>query len=116
MFADTLVDNNIWTLRGAFKKTNAPIWRSLEYKLSRSRSNKREVNVRRLARVTKNGEVVVIPSKLLGAGAIGHKLIVCAFSISEMAARKIIESGGKVITLEDLIERYPDGRGVRIIG
>jgi large subunit ribosomal protein L18e len=43
-------------------------------------------------------------------------LTVCTFSISETAARKIIGSGGKIITLDDLIENHPDGTGVRIIG
>jgi large subunit ribosomal protein L18e len=116
MFTDTFVDNTIWTLRKAFKKNKAPIWRVLEDELSGPRSNRREVNVNRLTNVTKNSEVVVVPGKILGAGSIGHKLTVCAFSISEMAAKKIIESGGKVITLADLIEKYPDGKGVRIIG
>ena len=46
------------------------------------RSNRREVNVSRLANVTKNNEVVIVPGKILGAGTIGHKLTVCAFSIS----------------------------------
>jgi large subunit ribosomal protein L18e len=116
MFANTLVDNTIWTLRRAFKKNKAPIWRALEDKLSGPRSNRREVNISRLANVTKDNEVIIVPGKVLGAGTIGHKLTVCAFSISEAAARKITESRGKVITLNGLIDKYPDGKGVRIIG
>ncbi|MFL6317070.1 MAG: 50S ribosomal protein L18e [Nitrososphaeraceae archaeon] len=116
MFANTLVYNTIWTLRRAFKKNKAPIWRLLENELSGPRSNRREVNVRELANVTKNNEVVIVPGKVLGAGAIGHRLTVCTFSISEIAARKIIGSGGKIITLDDLVQNHPDGTGVRIIG
>ena len=116
MFTDILVDNTIWTLRKAFKKNKAPIWRLLENELSGPRSNRREVNVRELANVTKNNEVVIVPGKVLGAGAIGHRLTVCTFSISEIAARKIIGSGGKIITLDDLVQNHPDGTGVRIIG
>jgi large subunit ribosomal protein L18e len=116
MLANTLVYNTIWTLRRAFKKSKAPIWRSLENELSTSRSNRREVNVSELASVTKNNEVVMVPGKVLGAGAIGHRLTVCTFSISEIAAKKIIGSGGKLITLDDLIENYPNGTGVHIIG
>jgi len=116
MFANTMIDGTIWTLRSAFKKNKAPIWRALEQELSGSRSNRREINVRRLAEVTKAGEVVVVPGKILGTGSLGHKLTVCAFSVSESAARKVIESGGKVVTFEDLIKKHPDGKGVRIIG
>jgi large subunit ribosomal protein L18e len=116
MFADTMVDNAIWTLRSAFKKNKAPIWRALEEELAGSRANRREINLRRLAEVTKAGEVVVIPGKILGTGNLGHKLTVCAFSISETAARKLIESGGKFMTFEDLTKKHPNGKGVRIIG
>ena len=115
MFAQTVTDNTIWSLRNAFRKNKAPIWRALQEELSGPRANRREINIGRLAEITKADEVVVVPGKVLGTGSLGHKLTVCAFSISQSAARKIIESGGKVVTFDDLIERHPDGKGVRII-
>ncbi|HEX2471234.1 MAG TPA: 50S ribosomal protein L18e [Nitrososphaera sp.] len=116
MFAQTVIDNTIWTLRNAFKRNKAPIWRALQEELAGPRANRREINVRRLAQITKADEVVVVPGKVLGTGSLGHKLTVCAFSISETAAKKIIESGGTVLTFDDLINKHPDGKGVRIIG
>jgi len=116
MFAQTAIDNTIWTLRSAFKKSRAPIWRALQGELKGPRANRREINITRLAQITKADEVVVIPGKVLGTGSLGHKLTVCAFSISEGAAKKIIESGGKVVTFDDLIKLYADGKGVRIVG
>jgi large subunit ribosomal protein L18e len=116
MFAHTVIDNTIWGLRNAFKKNKAPIWRALQDELAGPRANRREINVRRLAEITKADEVVVVPGKVLGTGNLDHKLTVCAFSISETAAKKIVESGGKVMAFDDLINDYPDGKGVRIIG
>lgn len=116
MFANTMLDNTMWTLRLAFKKTKAPIWRALEAKLSGSRANRREVNVGTLAERSKSGEVLVIPGKVLGTGVLGHKLTVCAYSVSEGAVKKIISAGGKVVSFEDLVKKHPDGKGVRIIG
>jgi large subunit ribosomal protein L18e len=116
MFAQTAIDNTIWTLRSAFKKSRAPIWRALQEELKGPRANRREINITRLAQITKPDEVVVIPGKVLGTGSLGHKLTVCAFSMSEGAAKKIIESGGKVVTFDDLIKSYTDGKGVRIVG
>jgi large subunit ribosomal protein L18e len=116
MFAHTVIDNTIWGLRNAYKKSKAPIWRALQDELAGPRANRREINVRRLAEITKTDEVVVVPGKVLGTGNLGHKLTVCAFSISETAAKKIVESGGKVMAFDDLINDYPDGKGVRIIG
>lgn len=116
MFAETVIDNTIWSLRNAFKRNKAPIWRALQEELAGPRANRREINVRRLAEITKADEVVVVPGKVLGTGSLGHKLTVCAFSISLTAARKITESGGKVVSFDDLINKHPDGKGVRIIG
>ncbi len=116
MFAQTVIDNTIRSLRTAFKRSRAPIWRALQEELAGPRANRREINVRRLEEITKADEVVVVPGKVLGTGSLGHKLTVCAFSISETAARKVRESGGKVVTFDDLINKYPDGKGLRIIG
>ena len=78
------------------------------------KSNARKV--RRLGEITKAGEVIVVPGKILGTGSLGHKLTVCAFSISEGAAKKVTTAGGKVVSFEDLIKKHPDGKGVRVIG
>jgi large subunit ribosomal protein L18e len=116
MFAQTAIDNTIWTLRSAFKKSKAPIWRALQKELEGPRANRREINIARLAQITKANEVLVVPGKVLGTGSLGHKLTVCAFSLSEGAAKKIKEAGGKVVTFDDLINIHPDGKGVRIVG
>lgn len=116
MFANTMVDNTVWTLRKAAKKNKVPIWSDIEERISGPRSNRSEVNLSKLAQVTKDNEVIFVPGKVLGTGNLGHKITVCAFSISENAAKKIIGVGGKLMTIEDLIKKYPDGRGVRIIG
>ena len=112
MFAQTAIDNTIWTLRTAFKKSKAPIWRALEEEPSGPRANRREINITRLAQITKADEVVVIPGKVLGTGSLGHKLT-ALFNVRR--SQKIIESG-KVVTFDDLIKLHPDGKGVRIVG
>jgi large subunit ribosomal protein L18e len=115
MFPDTL-NNTIWTLRNALKKNKVPIWKAVIKELSRPRSNRREVNIGELAHVTKDKEVVIVPGKILGSGEISHKLTVWCFTISEVATRKILDAGGKILPLDSLIKKYPDGKGVRIIG
>jgi large subunit ribosomal protein L18e len=116
MFAMSSIQDNIWTLRRASKKNKAPIWRALERELARPRRNRREVNVGALADNTDDGQVIVVPGKVLGSGEIGHKLTLCAITISESATKKIIACGGKLVSLSNLVEQYPDGKGVRVIG
>lgn len=116
MFNDTLIDNTVWILRKAIKSNKAQIWKALEKEFSRSRSNRRQVNIQRLDKITNNGDIVVVPGKILGNGTLGHKLTVYAYSFSETAISKLNSAGAEVISLQSLISKYPDGKGVKIIG
>ena len=49
-------------------------------------------------------------------GKISHKISLSSFSISNSAASKIKESGGEVLKFSEMIEKYPTGTGVKIIG
>jgi large subunit ribosomal protein L18e len=116
MFNDSLIDNTIWMLRKAFKNNKAQIWKALEREFSKSRSNRRRVNIEKLNKFTNNGDVIFVPGKILGNGNLGHKLTVYAYSFSETALSKLNASGTEVLSLQSLIDRYPDGKGVKIIG
>ena len=115
MFSDSL-NNTIWTLRHAIKKDKAKIWKAVIKELSKSRSNRREVNLSRLSKVTTDNDVIIVPGKILGSGEMTHKLTIWCFGVSETAARKITNAGGKLIAIDKLIEKYPNGQGVRLIG
>ena len=71
MLNDTLIDNTIWILRKAFKKNKAQIWKALEKEFSKSRSDRRLINIQRLDKITNNGDIVVFPGKFLGNGRLG---------------------------------------------
>lgn len=116
MFVHTLNDDIKWTLRNAYKKTKTPLWKTLEKKIESSRSNRSEINIDKLENLTKDGENIIIPGKVLGDGVLTHKLNVASFSISIPAIKKILDAGGKVITINDFVNQHPDGKGVRLIG
>ena len=116
MFTNTLNDNTKSNLRDVYKRSGSPIWKCIEKKFKSSRSNRSEVNVSKLDNITKEGDIVIVPGKVLGSGIINHKIILSSFSISVTAMKKVIDCGGEVITINELVEQYPDGKGVRIIG
>ena len=116
MLNDTLIDNTIWMLRKAFKSNKAKLWKALEKEFSKSRSNRRQINIQKLDKVTNNGDIVVVPGKILGNGTLSHKITIYAYSFSETALDKMKNAGAEVISLQSLINKYPDGKGVRIIG
>ncbi|HID04917.1 MAG TPA: 50S ribosomal protein L18e [Candidatus Caldiarchaeum subterraneum] len=91
-------------------------WRRITEELRRSIRSKREVNVYKISRLTKAGDVVFVPGKVLGTGFISHPVTVGAFSFSKQAYNKITRAGGEALLLEEFMQRYPKGSNVRIIG
>ncbi|GBC75752.1 50S ribosomal protein L15 [archaeon HR06] len=99
-------------LKKKSKENDAPIWMSVAKFLERPRI----VNVGKISRLTKDGDLVIVPGKVLGGGSINHNVIVGAYNFSEKARRKINEAGGKALSLEEFINLYPKGSRVLVIG
>ena len=114
--ANQVVIQMVKELKQASTKNDAPIWLKLAKLALKPSSSKRVVNLTQINEVTKDGETIVVPGKILGTGNISHKITVSSFSISNSAAKKIISSGGKIISFKEMIENSPTGKGVRIIG
>ncbi|BDQ31473.1 MAG: 50S ribosomal protein L18e [Nitrosopumilus sp.] len=103
-------------LKKASTKNDAPIWAKLaEYALKPSIA-RRDLNLNRIGQLTKENDIVVFPGKVLGTGIVPHKITLFSFSISNTAASKIVEKGGKIISYSDLIEQNPTGKGVVLLG
>ncbi len=101
-------------LKQASRKYEAPVWRAVAYHLSKPRRQRVEVNLSRINRYAAEGEVVVVPGKVLGSGELTKKVIIAAWKFSNSALEKV-RRVGEAITIEELLRRNPEGRGVRII-
>lgn len=111
-----VLNDVIYTLRQAYKKSNSHIWlAAIEY-LSKPRSRRPVVNVGKISRLTKEDDLVLVPGKILGSGIISHRITVGAYSFSEKAFWKIQKAGGKAMLLKEFIEKFPEGKGVILIG
>ena len=103
-------------LKKASLKNDAPIWAKLaEFALKPSIARK-DINLNRIGQLTKENDIVIFPGKVLGTGNVPHKITLFSFSISNSAADKIVENGGKIISHVDLIEQNPTGKGVVLLG
>ena len=91
-------------------------WSKIAKDALKSNSNKRTINLKKIDALTDDGSAVVISGKILGTGKLSHKVLVSSFSISSSAAKKIKESGGQILEFSDMIEQFPTGKGVKIIG
>jgi len=68
----------IETLKFESYRTNRKIWKDLARRLSKPARRRAEVNISKINRYTKEGEIVVVPGKVLGAGRLDHKVVVAA--------------------------------------
>ncbi len=102
-------------LKKAANVNSAKIWRAIAAKLEKPRRQRVVVNVGKLERLVEDGDVVVVPGKLLGGGVISRKVTVAAFRASPKAIKKVRDAGGEVITIPELIRRFPKGKGVKVI-
>ena len=103
-------------LKKASTKNDAPIWSKLAELALKPSSARRTINLKRIDQLTKDNDVVIFPGKVLGTGTISHKITLFSFSISNSAASKILESGGQIVRFNDIIEKFPSGKGVHLLG
>ena len=102
-------------LKKLSRENNARIWRYVAELLQRPRRNKVEVNISKINRYTKEGDLVVVPGKVLGAGILDHPVTIAALAYSESARRKILEAGGQILSIEELASQNPKGSNIKVI-
>ncbi len=92
-----------------------PLWKDLARRLEKPTRNQAEVNISRINRHTSDDEIVLVPGKVLGSGALDHKVQVAALDFSKQAEEKIISAGGRCLDITLLVDENPKGTGIRII-
>lgn len=100
--------------QSAEQKVN--LWKRIAKDLENSARRRREVNLFRIDRYTKDNEMIIIPGKVLGTGDINHKLTVAAFNFSGSAFEKIKKANGECMSIEEMMQKNPKGQKLRIIG
>jgi large subunit ribosomal protein L18e len=102
-------------LRRASRSNNAGIWRELSDSLTIPSRKRISINLSKIDKLANEGEFVAIPGKVLGFGNISKKVDIAALSFSQTAKEKITKSGGKAVSLEDLLNLNPRGRAIKIL-
>jgi len=102
-------------LRKKSNELGASIWDTLASRFEKSKHARSSVNLSRINRYTSDGEKVVVPGKVLGAGVLEHKVSIAAFSFSKTARRKIEKVGGECLDIPLFVKRTPKGSNVKII-
>lgn len=91
-------------------------WRRIFDELKKPSRQRRTVNLYKIDKFAQEGEIIVVPGKVLSLGTISKKVEVAAVNFSTEAKRKILEAKGKVLSIHDLLQNNPEGKKVRILG
>jgi large subunit ribosomal protein L18e len=83
--------------------TGKPIWRRASELLMKPRRQRVEVNLSRINRHSLEGEVIIVPGRVLGAGKLDKKVMIIAESFTRKAMEKISNSGSQHYLLTELI-------------
>jgi len=94
---------------------NVKFWKRIAVELGKPTRNKRIVNISKIDKFTKDGDLIIVPGKVLSTGDLSHKVTVSAYAFSDEAKRKISEKG-KVLSIKDLMKENPEAKGIKIIG
>ena len=90
-------------------------WLEVAGVISSSRRNSIEINLNELESKVKDGELVVIPGKILSQGELTKKVKIVALKFSEKAREKLSKAKISCSTILEEIKVNPEAKGVRIL-
>jgi large subunit ribosomal protein L18e len=108
--------NLIQQLKEKAISTNQPLWKRIATDLESPSRNRRAVNLSRISRYAKKGEIVIVPGKVLASGELEQDLTIAAWQFSGNAREKIESTQSKTMSLSELMKSPVKGKNVRIIG
>lgn len=86
------------------KSTGQSIWKRVAEELAKPRRRRIATNLSKINRHSADGEIIVVPGKVLGAGKLLKKVTIIAESFSVNALEKIKESGSEAISFYQIME------------
>ncbi len=91
------------------------LWKRIAELLEKPSRQRRIVNIRRINKLTKSGEMIIIPGKVLGDGDLDHKITIAAFNFSSSAIQKLAQAKSEYLSIAELLKKTPKAEKVRII-
>ena len=98
------------------KARESKFWKRITEELNRPSRQRRVVNVYKIDKYAQDGEMVLVPGKVLSVGELHKKVDVAAVNFSTGAKEKITQAKGRAISIPELLHENPKGKNVRILG
>ena len=100
------------TIIAAKKKDN---WLEIARILSGPRRKRINLNLEEIDKNSKDGEIIVVPGKVLSLGELNKKVKIVALDFSERAKEKILNSRSQISVISKEIKENPEAKGIRIL-
>ncbi|BDC35407.1 MAG: 50S ribosomal protein L18e [Candidatus Methanoliparum thermophilum] len=113
--SNPLIIDQINKLLTKSREENAKIWKDVAQRLNSPTRSMIAVNIGKINRYADKDKIVLVPGKVLGSGTIDHPVTVSSINFSKTAYKKIIDSGGRCLTIDELVKERPKGSNVVII-
>lgn len=98
------------------KALHSNFWKRIEEELYKPSRQRRVVNVYKIDKYAQEGEMVIVPGKVLSVGELHKKVDVAAVNFSAGAKEKITQAKGRALSIQELLHENPQGKKVRILG
>ncbi|MBI2572594.1 50S ribosomal protein L18e [Candidatus Woesearchaeota archaeon] len=98
------------------KARTSPLWKRVAKDVRKPSRQRRMVNIYKIEKFAQDGEIVIVPGKVLSVGDLTKKVHVAALQFSAEAKHKIEAAKGKATTIQELLAHNPDTKKVRILG
>jgi large subunit ribosomal protein L18e len=94
------------------RKTKKAVYKKIADELEKPARQRAAVNLWKIDKYSKEGDIIVVPGKVLGEGELTHNVTVAAFQISKKALEN---KKAKFLSIEKLIQTNPDGKNIKIL-
>lgn len=100
------------TILAAKKNKN---WVEVAGLVSAPRKKRAELNLDQINKEAKDGDIIVIPGKVLSQGDLNKKIKLVAFNFSESAREKLLKAKIDIKTIKEEIKENPEAKGIKIL-
>jgi large subunit ribosomal protein L18e len=108
-------NQRLLSLLDALRKEQKPFWRRVAELLAKPKRRRVEVNLRKIEKLAKEGDTIVVPGKVLGDGRLTKKVNVVAFNFSGSAKKMLDEAGAKYMDLEEYYKKNKEAKDAIIL-
>jgi len=90
-------------------------WGEVASIIAGPRRMRTNINLGRINDQVKEGEIIVVPGKVLSLGEVTKKIRVAALSFSKVAKEKLLKSKSEAVSILEEIKKNPSAKGIRIL-